>query len=423
MLEILLSLDINNIPDSEDELAYEDESADEDESVDVDESADEDYDDEWYEPIDAQDIPSDQDAEDEELDDYDIQWDEGGDSELETSEAPSEDHLSDAISNPSHEDDQPVTEIKKKKRKKRNKKKRNYPSADDDLADINGLVPPISDGLYDLSDSVDLRFRLAMDNFRSERSFVPFTNRILETYFTYGGMGTHAENDPDTEVDFAYVVSSFLSSFIFETSIWYDEGYFQLAPRVISAFLKYVRDRDVVPEYRGSIDEAIKILEMAKDEVPKCRAFNALMPDDIGTTCSALFLPEYLSEQLPEDSMKLMELVIGIRSADQAQVKEKDFQYTRVSEIIANEEAGSDTALVKLVLEDMEEEGPSGLFPMGQGRHIYVSSEAASNVQVGTVIWGTFYTLSNDFIFARPLVALPSYYIKQEEGIENDGDD
>ncbi|KAF9346951.1 hypothetical protein BGX26_001521 [Mortierella sp. AD094] len=391
MRELLLGLDINNISDSEDDSEEEEEDIYDD--------------DEWYEPIVNMGDVSDQD-----------------------------DEISDGISGQPLDEEPPVAETKKKKKKK-NKKKRGYPSADDDEADINGLVPPIVDNPYDLSTSDDSRFRLAMDNFRSERYFNAYSNQILETYFTYGGMGTHSNVETDTnadgsligfEVDFVYLVSSFLSSYIFESSIWYDEKYFQLSPKVLSAFLKYIRDRKVIPEYQDSIDGAIEITEIAKEEVPNCRMFNSLMPDDIGTTCSALFLPEYLSDQLPENSISLMEQIVSVRSPAEVEVTRKEFQYARVSRITEIEGSDGSAAIAKIELEDMKKEERTtlggGLFPEGRGRGIHVSSEAAEKLKIGTVIWGTFYVLSNEVVFARPLVALPSFYVEQDEEEEREGE-
>ncbi|KAF9107174.1 hypothetical protein BGX27_008850 [Mortierella sp. AM989] len=425
MRELLLSLDINNFSDSE-------ENEESDEEI---------YDDEWYEPIANLDDVSDQDIESEELNNDDGQTNED-DSELEFSEAPNEDQTSDGISasspngistpSPDEEDEEPVAQIKKKKRKKKSKKKRNYPSADDDLADANGLNPPVPDDLYDLSTCAESRFRLAMDKFRGERYFTAISNQILETYFTFGGMNVHDDVDPsssangveiDYEVDFLYLVSSFLSSYIFESSIWYDEKYFEMAPKVLAAFLKYIRDRKAVPEYRDSLDGAIAITEIAKDEVPKCKEFNAMMPDDVATTCSALYLPEYMNEQLPDNSIFLMEHVVGVQVATEVHIAAKGFQYARVSQITKDEESVDSTATVRVVLEDMVEEGSSfggGLFPIGKGRFIHMSLRASEKLKIGTVIWGTFYMLSNEVVFARPLVALPSFYVEldEEESLE-----
>ncbi|KAF9997647.1 hypothetical protein BGZ80_000854 [Entomortierella chlamydospora] len=453
MREILLGLDINNISDSEDDLGEEGEVVEEEE-----EEEDIYDDDEWDEPLVNMSNIGDQDDNSEELYSEDICNEEpyngevqvneephdeeeqanGDDSGIGTSEVPSEDQqdqLSDGVSVQTPDDKPPVTEAKKKKKKKKNKKKRGYPDADDDEADINGLVPPIADNPYDLSTSEDSRFRLAMDNFRSERYFNSYSNQILETYFTYGGMGTHSNVETDTnadgslidfEVDFVYLVSSFLSSHIFEASIWYDEKYFQLSPKVLAAFLKYIRDRKVIPEHQDSIDGAIEITEIAKEEVPNCRTFNSMMPDDIATTCSVLFLPEYLDYQLPENSVSLMEQILKVRSPAEVEVTRKEFQYARVLRITVIEGPNGSAGIAKLELVDMrEDEGTTlggGLFPEGRGRGIYVSSEAAEKLKIGTVIWGTFYMLSNEVIFARPLVALPSFYVEQDEEEDEEED-
>ncbi|KAF9432015.1 hypothetical protein BGZ76_011405 [Entomortierella beljakovae] len=424
MRELLLSLDINNIPDSDDDFT------------------DEDYDDEWYQPIAIPDdidsnyeISEQDDEHDEPIFDDDYLANDSEDELAIPEEATIESQTSDGISTQSQEENQPKDELKKKKKKnkKKNKKKKNYPAADDDQSDINGPVPPVAEDQYDmqvnflfLSTSPDSRFRLAMDNFRRERIFVPISNQILETYFTYGGMDQHdlestSKVGPtvETEVDIEYIVSSFLSSYIFESSIWYEAEYFRLAPKVIAAFLKYIHARDIIPEYQDSLEKAIEIAEIAKKEVPMCKAFNALMPDDIAVTCSALFLPDYISDQLPDDSISIMEGVVGVQCAQDVQVAGKYLQYARVVEIVIDKDINDPNSATKVILDDMIEREDSayegGLFPTGERNFIQLSYEAAMNLKVGTVVWGTFYKLTNNVVFSRPFMALPSFHVELDE--------
>ncbi|KAI7825610.1 Argonaute siRNA chaperone complex subunit Arb1-domain-containing protein [Gamsiella multidivaricata] len=412
--------------------------------------------------------------------------------------------------------------------------------------------------------------RLAIDNFRKERNFVPMSNKILETYFSYGGMDEHpvvvggAKRTQGAEVtldiDFVYVVASFLSSHVLNSGIWHDVTYFEMAPRVVLAFLKYIHVRRVMPEYEVEIKKAIDIAQLAKVQTPQCKTFNRMMPDDYSQSCTIHFVREYRSDPLPDKSDELLKQCMGDSSSTKdVQVEGEHMGYARVlrilsentdeqigataavdptrvdkieaatgdtvslpaadaaevvvdgpvdpttanddkhptaktvnpptvdatgsstvdtvapasadeikpvvvdaadtavvdtnvlatvdkadTAIVANEalvDAASlstddgalaaapnatkddSTGLVKLeqpltsiiVLEPMILEDGVLLPTHGKDYSIRVSSEAAALLGGGTILWGKFYTLSNDTVFARPLMAYPSFHVEEDE--------
>ncbi|KAF8916936.1 hypothetical protein BGZ58_005198 [Dissophora ornata] len=307
-----------------------------------------------------------------------------------------------------------------------------------------------------------------MDMFRKERRFTPMSNQILETYFTYGNMDEHKEVKVPSkrttgieiklEIDIPFVVASFLSSYMFTTLLWYDKVYFEMAPKVIIAFLRYILVRRAVPEYEDDIRKAIEIADRAKTELSKCYEFNKLMPEDVNQTCSTLFVKEYDLHDMPENSLEIMEQVVGVNSAAKVQLKDERMIYARVlrvespavdveagaetedatttdasADVLANvpadgssDDAVSDGDLsetykpVVTLKVDLEEMAivDGALVPVaGKEFSIRLISEAATLLQEEAMIWGKFYTLSNGVTFARPLNAFPSFYTEEDEDI------
>ncbi|KAG0239845.1 Argonaute siRNA chaperone complex subunit Arb1-domain-containing protein [Mortierella sp. GBAus27b] len=349
-------------------------------------------------------------------------------------------------------------------KKKKSKKKKKGPAADNDDVDNEMLNRDDMEKIYEPAMSPDERFRLAMDKFRKERIFVTYSNQILETYFSHGAMNVHPEQETATreagvevmtEVDFEYVAASFLSAFLFNSGNWHETVYFEMAPRVVHAFLKYVLVRHVVPEYKDSLRKAIKVAQLAKIEAPKCKVFNGLMPDDLNQTCSILFVDEYAYDILPNSSIPLMEQVVGVKSANDVKLVDSNRKYARIvrveqgqsvqlpasssssssssdAEAPAVDEATSDAtsdttsissgsgpkviSLSKLVLESMSVDDLRLVPTAGESEFsILVSSKAAEQVSEGSIVWGTFYTLSNGRVFARPLMGFPSFYMEEDD--------
>ncbi|KAF9135556.1 hypothetical protein BGW39_002304 [Mortierella sp. 14UC] len=373
-----------------------------------------------------------------------------------------------------------------KKKKKKKKKKKNMPQADDD--EVEGptedkeVVDAEAAKIYKPTMSADDRFRLAMDNYRKERIFNAMTSQIIATYFTFGGMDPNqvaalniSDKEVDVEVDFIYLVSAFLSSFLISSSGWYDSEYFSAAPRVICGFLRYLFHKRVIPEYDADLLQAIEIAQRAKIEAPKCQKFNNLFPDSFNETCSILYVRDFEYDSLPDDSLECMEQVAGIRVASEVELRGKEIRHMRVvsveplglpsssssyciaaaaaasgangavkagsqEESAQNKESPEDSpksdqpsptaysrvTLAKLSIGWATENTTSTTketdrADKGEGEEerctLFVASELASYLDIGTVLWGTFYTLSNGLVFARPLGAHPSYFVEQDEEI------
>ncbi|KAG0288023.1 hypothetical protein BGZ96_008142 [Linnemannia gamsii] len=353
-------------------------------------------------------------------------------------------------------------EVKKKKKKKKNKK-RNMPQADDDLIEEPEQDPEVVDAeaakIYKPEMSADERFRLAMENFRKERIFNAITSQIISTYFTFGGMDPNqaaalntSDKEIEVEVDFNYVVSAFLSSFLISSSGWYDAEYFTIAPKVVAGFLRYLLLKRVIPEYDEDLRKAIEIAQRAKIEAPKCQKFNNLYPDSFNESCSILYVRDFEYDDLPDDSLERMEQVAGIRVVTETELRGKEIRHMRVLAIEPMDPSlpkkGESVQPMDECASTEEQEQPRIVpysrvtlvkLPLGFGSEaattttattttkveeeqvtIFLESELAGYLDIGTVLWGTFFTLSNGVVFARPLGAHPSFFVDQDEEYSDD---
>ncbi|KAF9389672.1 hypothetical protein CPB97_010856 [Podila verticillata] len=350
----------------------------------------------------------------------------------------------------------------KKKKKRKNKKKKNMPRVEDFVEEAED-----AEFVYDTSTSADSRFRTAMERFRKNRIFSPMSSQILAKYFSYGGMDDHGDVTPkfvapkysvsaatkegppelDIQVDFMYVVSAFLSSFILKRAGWTDQVYFDLAPRIVAAFLRYLLAKRVVPEYQDQIEEALVVAVKAHSETPRCNEFNQRMPDVFHLSCSILFTKEYALDDLPDESLEVLEQVAILKSPKDAKVESFRFVWAKVveqelpkrvlttsTEIIAEGELEAseslesntgtsdiDIILPKFVKVQLKECMPNGsekpLHPNTDRNLLYLNMEAdiAALLEPGMVIHGKFYQLSTRLLFARPIVAFPTFHVEEDE--------
>ncbi|KAF9960012.1 hypothetical protein BGZ72_008211 [Mortierella alpina] len=389
-----------------------------------------------------------------------------------------------------------LAEMPTKKKKKKTKKKKNVPAADDDAFKVPVVDLEDAKNLYNPTSNADDRFRFAMENFRKERSFTSLSSQILSTYFTFGGMDEHPEVpavrrdgiEVEATIDFVYVVSAFLSSYLLTVGGWHDLIYFELAPKVVTAFLKYILANKVLPEYEDQIRHALDIAIRARFEAPRCKGFNTIMPDDFNAACSILYINAYAYDKPPADSAGLLKRVAGIEDASKVQLVDQKMCYVRVlriehepeetdtaatpasavasptdsglvskvplgapsvqslesgSETTAELVSGSDleattsrlppestpqsaptpdyqtTAYSRVVVEplvlDCEDQNDAGAAM--KKFSIHVPRKAASLIEAGGILRGSFYTLSNGVVFARPLMALSSFFVEQDEDI------
>ncbi|KAK3846464.1 MAG: Argonaute siRNA chaperone complex subunit Arb1-domain-containing protein [Linnemannia gamsii] len=372
------------------------------------------------------------------------------------------------------------------------------PLADDDEVEAptedQEVVDTEAAKIYKPELSIDERFMLAMENYRKERIFNAITSQILATYFTFGHMDPNqaaalstSDKEIDIEVDFIYVVSAFLSSFLISASGWYDAEYFTTAPKVVGGFLRYLLHKRVLPEYDTDLRQAIEIAQRAKVEAPKCQKFNKLFPDSFNETCSILYVRDFEYDTLPDDSLECMEQVSGISVASEVELRGKEIRHMRVVSVepmgLATPSSSPSSTIEALIPEPRDEsskndkstdespkndesteEGSKGDLAIEEGSKsdqpntiayskvtlaklpigwatdngtsttknagkedkkeehctIFVSSELASYLDIGTVVWGTFFTLSNGIVFARPLGAHPSFFVEQDEEVSDD---
>ncbi|KAF9274997.1 hypothetical protein BGZ68_000184 [Mortierella alpina] len=403
---------------------------------------------------------------------------------------------------------------KKKKKRKKKKKKKDAPAADDDafevpvveLEDAEKMYPPYpsaghkkltSTSTYAARTSeADDRFRFAIENFRKERTFTPLSAQIISTYFTFGGMDEHPEApvvrrdgiEIEATVDFVYVVCAFLSSYLLTIGGWHELIYFEMAPKVVTAFLKYILANRVLPEYEDQIRQALEIALKARIEAPRCKGFNTVMPDDFNTACSIRYISAYAYDKPPADSAELLKRLAGIEDASEVQLVDQKMCYVRITRIeqepeeidsaptpalpiasspdsgsasegplgalsaerlkLASEspaepvlEASQDTtalgsapasisqtasvldnqskAYSRVVVEPLvlDCEDQSDSIGVMEEFSIFVPRSAASLIEAGGILRGSFYTLSNGMVFARPLMALSSFFVEQDEDI------
>ncbi|KAG0032774.1 hypothetical protein BGZ81_010059 [Podila clonocystis] len=361
------------------------------------------------------------------------------------------------------EQDPAEAPVGEKKKKKNRKKKKNLPRVEDMVEEGED-----AEFVYDTSTTADARFRTAMAKFRKNRIFSPMSSQILAMYFSYGGMDDHGDVKPkfvapkysisaatgegppelDTQVDFVYVVSAFLSSFLLKRVGWTDPAYFDLAPRIVAAFLRYLIAKRVVPEYQDQIEEALMIAVKAHSETQRCNEFNQRMPDAFHLSCSIFFTKDYALDDLPDVSLEVLEQVADLKSPKDAKVDSFRFVWAKVVEqelpkraqptsaaigvedgLEAREPLESNTGTIdtdvmtmpKFIKVQLEECMPDGsekpLHPNTERGLLHLNMEAdiASLLDPGMIIHGKFYQLSTRILFARPIVAFPTFHVEEDE--------
>ncbi|CAG8600381.1 12755_t:CDS:2 [Acaulospora morrowiae] len=170
--------------------------------------------------------------------------------------------------------------------------------------------------LYDPSRPITHRIELAIQKFRKNRKFNPIRNQIFSSYLRFGGidtgqksfLGNDGEDDPEAdadeiltrrstdfiedeelEVDFTYIIKVYLSSYLIDKSGYVQMEQFREAPLVINSFLNYLITHDVCPEYIKDMEQALKIVELAKKELPKCKLLAQLAPGKFNKACSLIY--------------------------------------------------------------------------------------------------------------------------------------
>ncbi|KAF9952314.1 hypothetical protein BGZ70_000633 [Mortierella alpina] len=353
------------------------------------------------------------------------------------------------------------------KKKKKKKKKKNVPAADDDAFEVPVVELEDAKNMYNPDKGADFDFYAWMSIRR--RPLCAGTGLRLRQLLTY-------------------VVSAFLSSYLLTIGGWHEPVYFEMAPKIVIAFLKYILANRVLPEHEDQIRQALEIAVKARIEAPRCKGFNTLMPDDFNSACSILYVKAYAYDRPPADSAELLERIAGIKDASEVQLVDQNMCHVKIIQIehgaeeidstaapvsptasLPNSGLELEVALEALSLESLESASESTAEPVSVAAleaatsasppasiphaapvhdhefkaysrlvveqldldcedqndgdetknvfSVYVPRSAASLIAVEGILRGSFYTLSNGVVFARPLMALSSYFIEQDEDI------
>ncbi|KAF9579688.1 hypothetical protein BGW38_003954, partial [Lunasporangiospora selenospora] len=327
-------------------------------------------------------------------------------------------------------EDTAVPTAAKKKKKKKKKSERGYPAADnDDFEEVPIEALFAAGGIYD-------PFRSAMECFRKERVFNPLTARLLSSYFSHGGMDDTVQGRDDIalDIDISYVHETFLSSYMFGRSGWYDPIDFVLAPKLVASFIKYLLARRVIPEYEKELQASLALAFEVKRQAPKCRRFNGLMPDWVSRSLSALLLEDYDHVELSETDLGQSHATIAVQESPPSSIsnaadttKSHSVSRVRLTEYIPGD-SSNDLADHKDAWSDWD---------------IYFASEVAAQLEPGVILYGNFFKTivkctssgeegSNEskepeqgqeqevtVVFAQPCMAYPSCY-REEDTYESD---
>ncbi|CAG8686273.1 10340_t:CDS:1 [Acaulospora colombiana] len=101
---------------------------------------------------------------------------------------------------------------------------------------------------------------------------------------------------------------------------------FREAPQVINSFLNYLIAHEVCPEYMEDMERALKIIERAKEELPKCKSLAQLAPGKFNKACSLIYGGELCGLfDDPWDGEENVAKLIGISLSEGKGIVEKVF--------------------------------------------------------------------------------------------------
>ncbi|CAG8462526.1 18013_t:CDS:1 [Cetraspora pellucida] len=282
------------------------------------------------------------------------------------------------------------------------------------------------------------------------------SNQILSSYFHFGGIAEDttlcaSENDPmipdDMEVDFTYNVKVYLSSYIMNETGYVKEDAFREAPIVIESFLNYLVRRQVCPEYLEDIQNAIKVAQLAKDELLNCKLLTQDAPGKFNKACSLLFGGElYGRFDNPYPNEESMALLFGIHPEEAEQIVKKFFGDNALNELTEVKQARKLRLTVEIIkinelpestttngtteddtTSENEDDWLRSYFirefevrefesPDAEPFTIAVGPDLAPYPMVGMSIHADFHQLSNGFWYWDNIIYVyPSYYTKPEE--------
>ncbi|CAG8582743.1 10734_t:CDS:2 [Cetraspora pellucida] len=246
------------------------------------------------------------------------------------------------------------------------------------------------DKLYDPSRSITQRIEIAVQKYRKNRKFSSTRNQVFSSYLRFGGINTGQksflgqdglncedadadeiaarratdyieENDDELEVDFTYTVRVYLSSYLIDKSGYVQMDQFREAPLVVTSFLNYLIKHEVCHEYLSDMQEALKIAERAKDELPNCKLFAQLAPGKFNKACSLIFGGElsgiFENSWFGEESIAKM---IGISQNNADLTVKKVFGQNILSELKQVPEASKKALFVEVIdIESIPDQVPN----------------------------------------------------------------
>ncbi|CAG8475145.1 3130_t:CDS:2 [Gigaspora rosea] len=305
------------------------------------------------------------------------------------------------------------------------------------------------------STPVKYRVERAVQKYKATRMFDGTSNQILSSYFHFGGISEDttlcaSEDDPmipnDMEVDFTYTVKVYLSSYIMNETGYVKEDAFREAPIVIESFLNYLVRRQVCPEYLEDMHQAIKVAQLAKEELLNCKLLTQDAPGKFNKACSLLFGGElYGRFDNPYPSEDSLALLFGIHPEEAEQILKKIFGNNALDELTEVKEACKSGLTVEIIkvnelpesttandtTNDTEDENDDDWLrsyyirefevrefetPDAEPFTIAVGPDLAPYPMVGMLINADFHRLSNGFWYwDNTIYVYPSYYTKQDD--------
>ncbi|KAF2829185.1 hypothetical protein CC86DRAFT_464844 [Ophiobolus disseminans] len=212
---------------------------------------------------------------------------------------------------------------------------------------------------YSLENPFDERMQFAIQNFKEKRRMHEMYAHVFNKLMRFGGLecslrvGQGVSNQELAEltdkgektrrqithylpedhmdekkwvVDFAGLAKSFLSSW-YSAHYGYAPNTIKNACQVPRSFYNFLRYHNVCPEYDEQLAEALKICDIAEQELPKVYAAGLALPGDFNKSASALFGGAYAglyagdkswAEDMKKGGIQIDQ--IGIRS-EEARIK------------------------------------------------------------------------------------------------------
>ncbi|PUU75857.1 Argonaute complex, subunit Arb1 [Tuber borchii] len=275
----------------------------------------------------------------------------------------------------------------KKKKKKRNKPKNPRPSGFEEHHVEGPMTPEAAleeQSLYHPTKPFSERIELCIQRYKSKRKFDALRSQIFTTYLTLGGISTgpkqfsggldykqndhldkeqletmaatdfvstSLDEDDEWEVDFPFVVRGFLSHRVPYVLGYTEVAHLELAAQVVRNFLNYIIYHNVAPEYGDSINEAIRICDMAEKELALCRHTSHRLPGNFNMACSTLFGGHYAGMKDETQTWDTLTPPIGLTIKEATDIFNACVQARGTSE---QKEAGLNVEITKAEYMGME---------------------------------------------------------------------